>query len=118
MLAHDGIIEQTVGCPIVSQLEVVSLGKTADGIEAFMDRTAYESNGVMLLGLFELGRAVTNPPSALSFFGAPDLSPLLLGARLLAGGWPSLQGIMLAAFGLALWLLAEIAEATRLMASR
>ncbi len=50
VLAHYGIIEQTVGCPVVSQLEVVSLGKTSDGIEAFMDRTAYESDGVMLVG--------------------------------------------------------------------
>jgi hypothetical protein len=50
VLAHYGIIEQTMGCPVVSQLEVVSLGKTADGIEAFMDRTAYESDGVMLVG--------------------------------------------------------------------
>jgi hypothetical protein len=49
VLAHYGIIEQTMGCPIVSQLEVVSLGKTADGIEAFMDRTAYESDAVMLV---------------------------------------------------------------------
>jgi len=39
-----------MGCPVVSQLEVVSLGKTADGIEAFMDRLAYESDGVMLVG--------------------------------------------------------------------
>jgi len=39
-----------MGCPVVSQLEVVSLGKTADGIEAFMDRVAYESDGVMLVG--------------------------------------------------------------------
>jgi hypothetical protein len=50
VLAHYGIIEQTVGCPVVSQLEVVSLGKTADGIEAFMDRTAYDADGVMLVG--------------------------------------------------------------------
>ncbi len=26
------------------------MGKTADGIEAFMDRTAYEASGVMLVG--------------------------------------------------------------------
>ena len=39
-----------MGCPVVSQLEVVSLGKTSDGIEAFMDRMAYESDGVMLVG--------------------------------------------------------------------
>ena len=50
VLAHYGITESAMGCPIVSQLEVVSLGKTADGIEAFMDRTAYESDGVMLVG--------------------------------------------------------------------
>src|SRR3954453_16752229 len=50
VLAHYGIIEQTMGCPIVSQLEVVSLGKTADGIEAFMDRMAFEPDGVMRVG--------------------------------------------------------------------
>ncbi len=50
VLAHYGIIEQTMGCPIVSQLDVVSLGKTEDGIEAFMDREAFQSDGVMLIG--------------------------------------------------------------------
>src|SRR5712692_10351590 len=50
VLAHYGIHEATMGCPVVSALEVVSLGKTADGIEAFMDRTAYDSGGVMLIG--------------------------------------------------------------------
>jgi hypothetical protein len=50
VLAHYGIIEETMGCPVVSQLEVVSLGKTADGIEAFMDKLAYDSDGVMLVG--------------------------------------------------------------------
>ena len=50
VLAHYGITEASMGCPLVSQLEVVSLGKTADGIEAFMDRSAYESDGVMLVG--------------------------------------------------------------------
>jgi hypothetical protein len=50
VLAHYGITESAMGCPLVSQLEVVSLGKTDDGIEAFMDRIAYESDGVMLVG--------------------------------------------------------------------
>lgn len=50
VLAHYGITEAAMGCPIVSQLEVVSLGRTSEGIEAFMDRTAYESDGVMLVG--------------------------------------------------------------------
>jgi hypothetical protein len=50
VLAHYGITAASMGCPLVSQLEVVSLGKTGDGIEAFMDREAYDSDGVMLIG--------------------------------------------------------------------
>lgn len=50
VLAHYGIHEATMGCPVVSQLDVVSLGSTADGIEAFMDKAALESDGVMLIG--------------------------------------------------------------------
>lgn len=50
VLAHYGITEATMGCPLRSQLDVVSLGKTNDGIEAFMDRLAFESDGVMMAG--------------------------------------------------------------------
>jgi hypothetical protein len=50
VLAHYGIHEATMGCPVLSSLEVVSLGKTAEGLEAFMDRNAYSSAGVMLVG--------------------------------------------------------------------
>jgi hypothetical protein len=50
VLSSYGITEATMGCPVISQLEVVSLGKTADGIEAFMDKVAYDSDGVMLIG--------------------------------------------------------------------
>jgi len=35
---------------VISQLEVVSLGHTAEGIETFMDKLAYDSDGVMLIG--------------------------------------------------------------------
>ena len=50
VLAHYGITQASMGCPVISQLDVVSLGKTEDGIEAFMDRAAYESDGVMMVG--------------------------------------------------------------------
>ncbi|MGH9674808.1 MAG: hypothetical protein ACRD44_16645 [Bryobacteraceae bacterium] len=50
VLAHYGIHEATMGCPVRSRLEVVSLGVTAGGIEAFLDRTAFESDGVMMVG--------------------------------------------------------------------
>ncbi len=50
VLAHYGIHEATMGCPVISSLDVVSLGKTSDGIEAFLDKNAYDSDGVMLVG--------------------------------------------------------------------
>lgn len=50
VLAHYGIHEATMGCPILSSLEVVSLGKTAEGLEAFMDKNAFNADGVMLVG--------------------------------------------------------------------
>jgi hypothetical protein len=50
VLAHYGIIQETMGCPIVSSLDVVPLTKTPDGIQTYMDRTAFESDGVMFLG--------------------------------------------------------------------
>jgi hypothetical protein len=50
VLAHYGIVEETAGCPIVSSLDVVPLTKTPEGIQTYMDRTAFESDGVMFLG--------------------------------------------------------------------
>jgi hypothetical protein len=50
VLAHFGIHEATMGCPVISHLDVVSLGKTADGIEAFLDKNAFDSDGVFLIG--------------------------------------------------------------------
>lgn len=50
VLARFGISEQTMGCPVVSRLDVVSLGCTDDGIEVFMDATAHAVDAVMLVG--------------------------------------------------------------------
>jgi hypothetical protein len=51
VLAHYHVTEADMGCPVVSSLEVVTLGCTPDeGIDACMDRAAYESDGVMLIG--------------------------------------------------------------------
>ena len=50
VLAHYGIIEQTIGCPVRSSLDVVPLGKTPQGIQTYMDRNAYESGGVLVCG--------------------------------------------------------------------
>jgi hypothetical protein len=50
VLAHYGIDESTMGAPVVSSLEVVNVGKTAEGIEVFMDKNAYQSDAVFLVG--------------------------------------------------------------------
>ncbi|MDP9170777.1 MAG: nickel-dependent lactate racemase [Acidobacteriota bacterium] len=50
VLAHYGIIEETAGCPVRSSLDVISLGRTPEGIEAFLDKHASESDGIMLVG--------------------------------------------------------------------
>ncbi len=50
VLAHYGIHEATIGVPVVSSLDVVSLGKTPEGIEAFCDKNAYEADGIFLVG--------------------------------------------------------------------
>jgi hypothetical protein len=50
VLAHFGITARSLGCPIVSRLDVVSLGTTDDGIEVFIDEAAHASDGVMLVG--------------------------------------------------------------------
>ena len=50
VLAHYGIDEAGVGAPVVSSLEVSSLGKTPEGMEAYLDKNAYNSDGVFLIG--------------------------------------------------------------------
>lgn len=49
VLAHYGIHEATMGVPVVSSLDVVPLGKTPEGIETFLDKNAYEADGIFLV---------------------------------------------------------------------
>jgi hypothetical protein len=49
VLAHFGITEQATGCPVVSRADVVSLGRTDDGIEVFMDAAAHAADAVMIV---------------------------------------------------------------------
>lgn len=49
VLAHFGITEATMGCPVVSRRDVVSLGATSDGVEVFMDAAAHGADAVMVV---------------------------------------------------------------------
>jgi hypothetical protein len=50
VLAHYGIHEATMGVPVISALDVVPLGETPEGIATFMDKSAFESDAVFLVG--------------------------------------------------------------------
>jgi hypothetical protein len=50
VLADYGIHETAMGCLVRSSLEVVDLGKTPEGIDTLVDRLAFESDGIMLVG--------------------------------------------------------------------
>lgn len=49
VLEHYGVTEDSIGCPVVSSLDVVALGKTADGFETWIDATAAGSDGIFLI---------------------------------------------------------------------
>ncbi|HEX4277992.1 MAG TPA: hypothetical protein VHZ74_21710 [Bryobacteraceae bacterium] len=49
VLAHYGIDNAAMGCPVVSRFEVTSLGKTPEGIETFAGKDAWESDGIFVI---------------------------------------------------------------------
>src|SRR5918998_4367065 len=49
VLAHLGVSEEEIGCPLRATIETVSLGETASGVEVFMDRNAHEADSVIVV---------------------------------------------------------------------
>ncbi len=49
LLASLGITEESMGCPIHSSMEVAQIGSLDDGTPVFMDRLAYEADGVLVI---------------------------------------------------------------------
>jgi hypothetical protein len=49
VLAELGVTERTAGCPIVSSMEVVEVGRLANGLPVFVDRHAHEADGVVVV---------------------------------------------------------------------
>lgn len=48
ILAGYGIVEEYVGCPIVSSMEVKKIGQTEDGKDVFIDKNAAEADGIII----------------------------------------------------------------------
>src|SRR5580698_961294 len=49
VLAHYGIEESTMGCPVVSSFDVISLGRTEAGIEVFAGKDAWASDAIFVI---------------------------------------------------------------------
>lgn len=49
VLAHLGVSEETVGCPVRATMESVKIGETEAGIKVYMDRNAYEADAVVVV---------------------------------------------------------------------
>jgi hypothetical protein len=49
VLAHYGIDEASMGCPVVSSFDVVSLGRTGSGVEVFAGKDAWASDGIFVI---------------------------------------------------------------------
>lgn len=50
VLAEYGITEKTMGCPILSSMETVCIGKNNESKNVFIDKYAFESDGIILCG--------------------------------------------------------------------
>lgn len=49
VLRRYGISEETVGAPVVSSMEVVQIGTTNKGLPVYIDKNAYEADGIILV---------------------------------------------------------------------
>jgi hypothetical protein len=49
VLAHLGVGEESVGCPVRATMEAVRIGETPSGVSVFMDRSAHEADSVVVV---------------------------------------------------------------------
>ena len=49
VLAHLGVSEEKVGCPVRATMETVRIGETPTGVAVYMDRNAWEADSVIVI---------------------------------------------------------------------
>lgn len=49
VLANLGITEESAGCPVVSSMEVVEIGRLDNGLAVLMDKNACEADGIVVI---------------------------------------------------------------------
>jgi hypothetical protein len=45
-----GVTEESTGCEIRSSMDVVEVGKTSDGVPVYIDKNAYQADGIIVMG--------------------------------------------------------------------
>nr|WP_144352915.1 lactate racemase domain-containing protein [Sporomusa termitida] len=61
VLAELGVTEAVVGCPIISSMEVVEVGKLANGLAVLIDKQAYEADGIVVINRVKPHTAYRGP---------------------------------------------------------
>lgn len=61
ILAELGITEATMGCPIVSSMDVVEVGKLDNGLAVLIDKAAYEADGIVVINRVKTHTAFHGP---------------------------------------------------------
>jgi hypothetical protein len=61
VLAHYGVDEAHMGCPVASTFDVVSPGRTELGIETFAGREAWDSDGIFLINRIKWHTSFAGP---------------------------------------------------------
>lgn len=49
VLANLGVTEETMGCPIVSSMQVVKIGQLENGLPVYIDKNAYEADAIVVI---------------------------------------------------------------------
>lgn len=61
ILTGYGVTEEFIGCPIKSSMEVVHIGDTPRGMPVYVDKNAYEADGIILCGRVKAHTAFRGP---------------------------------------------------------
>lgn len=61
ILTGYGVTEEAMGCPIRATMEVAQVGETEEGMPVFVDRYAYEADGIILCGRVKAHTAFRGP---------------------------------------------------------
>jgi hypothetical protein len=73
VLEHLGITEETIGAPILTDMDVVELGRTPSGLVAYCDRNAAEADGILVINRIKPHTGFAEP------FGSGLLKMLAVG---------------------------------------